>query len=271
MYEEYSAKLTQAETALYLERIGLAGETIPITREGLDRLVFAHLCSVPFENLDICLFKRPIDFSVPRMYEKVVTERRGGYCFELNSIFMALLQSLGFDAYPVGVRIVFRRDFVPPIAHRASIVTLDDKRYMADVGYGGPAPGGSVCIEDGSTTEVLGESYGSKISGDGIATLIKHTEDGEMNFFIFDSRPFNPIDFIAPNFQLSNSPESFFAVKRMANLRRGNGSCSIDADIFRVYEGGEKTETAIENDEQLYEILAKNFGIVPPSPIAAEA
>ena len=79
----------------YLERIGL---DLPLAAdaESLRRLQMAHLLHVPFENLDIAL-GRPIRLGLTTLYDKIVTHRRGGFCYELNGLFAWLLDDLGFE------------------------------------------------------------------------------------------------------------------------------------------------------------------------------
>src|SRR5437016_1727482 len=83
------------DTQLYLQRIGYSGGLEP-TAANLRALQLAHLQSVPFENLDIHL-NHPIILDLNAIYEKVVTRRRGGFCYELNGLFGWLLEALGFQ------------------------------------------------------------------------------------------------------------------------------------------------------------------------------
>ena len=81
------------EREAYLKRIGYSGGTEP-TLDNLHALIRAHQTAVPFENLD-CVSRTPILLEVERLFDKIVLRRRGGYCFELNGLFMALLRDLG--------------------------------------------------------------------------------------------------------------------------------------------------------------------------------
>jgi N-hydroxyarylamine O-acetyltransferase len=79
----------------YLRRIGIESNNLPVNEGSLRLLQRQHLLSVPFENLDIH-WKRPIKVDVEKFYEKIVVNRRGGFCYELNGLFHELLKSLGF-------------------------------------------------------------------------------------------------------------------------------------------------------------------------------
>src|SRR5688500_16002226 len=88
----------------YLARIGYEGSREP-TPETLRELHIRHLLSVPFENLDIH-WKRPIVVDVDRFLQKILEERRGGFCYELNGAFAALLRELGFDVKMLSARVM---------------------------------------------------------------------------------------------------------------------------------------------------------------------
>jgi N-hydroxyarylamine O-acetyltransferase len=124
----------------YFNRIGLSGPTPP-TLETLRAIQFHHACSIPFENLDV-LLKRGIALDLDSLQNKLITNRRGGYCFEQNWLLLHVLRDLGFNATPLAARVRFRqpRDFVPPRTHIFVRVDLDGEQWLADVGVGGLSP-----------------------------------------------------------------------------------------------------------------------------------
>ncbi len=149
MYEELYLPLPDKEA--YLARIGLAGAALTADLESLDRLLTAHLATVPFENLDVLYGGLCPDLGVPALFDKIVTRRRGGYCFELNGLFYRLLEALGFEATPISVRIQMGRTERMPFTHRASLVKLDGQAYYCDVGFGA-VPFPNAVPLDGSET-----------------------------------------------------------------------------------------------------------------------
>ena len=268
MYGKYYETLTSEQKEAYLARIGLSGVEIPLTKEGLDTLQFAHLCAVPFENIDLFDYDLKVDFGIPEMYDKVVTRRRGGYCFELNSIYMALLEAVGFDVYPIGVRILMGgaiTKYTPAIAHRASIITIDGKRYFSDVGFGMTnAPGISICIDTGDEQDIQGEVYTVEDLPYNNKLILRHIEEGPSNLFMFVPDPFGILDFTTYN---SQTQIFGFKQKRIANLRTPNGAISVDGDIFRVTENKERTETPIPTPEDAMRVLTEEFGMILTEPL----
>src|SRR5262245_65912628 len=88
----------------YAERIGYRGNRTS-TNDSLEGIVLAHALRVPFENLDIHL-GTPIDLDPARLFEKIVVRRRGGYCFEQNTLLFEVLREIGFSVRPLAARVL---------------------------------------------------------------------------------------------------------------------------------------------------------------------
>src|SRR5262245_33969275 len=119
----------------YLNRIEYSGSRTP-GFETLRQLHLAHLLTVPFENLSIHA-REPIVLNDAALFQKIVTRRRGGFCYELNGLFSALLRELGFDVSMLSAQVA-RDDgeFTPDFAHMTLLVSLEKDRWLADVGFG---------------------------------------------------------------------------------------------------------------------------------------
>jgi len=134
------------DVAAYLHRIHYRGPLAP-TAETLRALHLAHHLAVPFENLDIHL-GQPIILDEARFYDKIVRRRRGGFCYELNGLFAALLRELGFDVTTLSARVIDTQPGMigPEFDHLVLLVQLEE-RWLADVGFGdsfretAPSPG----------------------------------------------------------------------------------------------------------------------------------
>lgn len=121
----------------YLARIGYTGSRAP-TLDVLHALTAAHTQSIPFENLDV-LLGRPIRLDLEAVHDKLVRQRRGGYCFEQNGLFLHVLSELGFTVAPLSARVRLQRarDFMPPRTHLFVRVELAGDSWLTDVGVGG--------------------------------------------------------------------------------------------------------------------------------------
>jgi N-hydroxyarylamine O-acetyltransferase len=119
----------------YLARLGIEGRPAP-TIANLRLLQRAHLRRIPFENASI-LRGEPLPIDVPSLAEKILDRGRGGFCYELNGLFAALLESLGFDVKLRGSRVFIDGDSLgPPLDHLCLEVTIDGEPWLADVGFG---------------------------------------------------------------------------------------------------------------------------------------
>jgi N-hydroxyarylamine O-acetyltransferase len=125
----------------YLARIGVprpaALDAVALDAAMLRTLHRAHLMTVPFENLSIHL-SEPISLAAPDLLDKIVTSRRGGFCYELNGAFGLLLEALGARVDRLAARVQGEGGLGPPFDHLALVVHLADGTgpWLADVGFG---------------------------------------------------------------------------------------------------------------------------------------
>ena len=129
--------MNDREREAYLSRIGYEGE-LRTDKKCLEKIMELHLCSIPFENLEVFDEGRIPSLRSEDIYEKIIVRKRGGYCFELNKLFYEFLKALDFRVIPVAVRILWNREELPPVLHRATLVIFEEGSYYCDVGYGGP-------------------------------------------------------------------------------------------------------------------------------------
>jgi len=301
MYDELLVELTLEQVAKYLERIELFEEAQMLvdslaenpdvcpfepTVEFLDKLIYAHQLTVPFENLEVCDLKLPVNLSTIRLFDKIVTRSRGGYCFELNKSFNSLLKALGYKTSSHLGRIqLFAVRETPmegttkvspgPPSHRINLVYISDgeteKKYLADVSFGGPQPAGAVLVEEGSHVDSLGGQfnfyYGQVNEPRGIQAnswlLTRISSSGEEQGIVsFEEYKQLEANFVSPNFFTSNNPESRFVTNRTVNLRRKDGHVLVTDDLFKLTSNGVTTEIDISDPKVRADILKEYCGIV---------
>src|SRR5215472_15331109 len=133
---ETGSTMKDKDLVAYLDRVQ-AGQPRFLDQAALRSLHRAHLLSVPFENLSIHLAE-PISLSEGDLIDKIVTRRRGGFCYELNGAFALLLAGLGADVALVSARVQGTAELSPPFDHLALLVHPADGTgpWLADVGFG---------------------------------------------------------------------------------------------------------------------------------------
>lgn len=251
------------DMAAYADRIGIELPVSP-DLDTLVRIILCHQLSVPFENL-LCHDEGRIpDLDIPSLFDKVVTGHRGGYCFELNALFLAFLRGCGYDAWPVSCCVLRGKTFVPPMLHRATVVRVDDRDYFADVGYGGPQPAGPVPL--GGSASFCGERFMAEKADGPWWRLSRVTSRGDVEAVIgFWDFPMNERYFIPYNHYCAVSPDSVFVQRRLLNLRTPDGSLALTDDTLTERRGGEVTVTRYEDADSLAAAVRDRFGIDVPA------
>ena len=228
----------------------------------LDELIYAHQHSVPFENLDVCESVLTPSLAIAELYDKIVVRKRGGYCFELNALFAALLKALGFSVQPCMARVLFRPIPHPLISHRANIVTIEGKRYLADVGFGGPQATFAPLIEDGATRTECGHTFTLHRRGHSWWEVgYRGSGEDERQVLRFCTMAMGEEDFVPLSYYQSNFPESVFKLNRMVNIKTADGALDLRNATYTVFSNGKKTSREIDEGE-LDQLLREQFGIV---------
>ncbi|SDC67310.1 arylamine N-acetyltransferase family protein [Ruegeria marina] len=181
----------------YLARIGLAA--VPVTPGGLQQLQQAQLRRIAFENIDPFLGRTP-DLEVEALSAKLLHAGRGGYCFELNTLFRAALDACGFETRRLLARVRNGRPVAGPRGHLALMVTLDGRRYLADAGFGGPAPLAPLLIDTDSPQTLANGTYRLRTDRETGERLIeKDTPGGAFTLYGFDESHVSDADIDAAN------------------------------------------------------------------------
>lgn len=244
----------------YLSRIGLDRRDIRCDLETLRTLQLQHLLNVPFENLDIH-WRVPIVLDTERFYAKVVENRRGGYCYELNGLFNELLKSLGYHTHLVSGRVFMgERGYSPDFDHMGIVVKIGDEEYLADAGFG-----------DFSSVPLKLDPSEEQTDREGMF-YVRPTEHGEFEIeklidgkwtpeLLFGRNSHDLAEFAERNEFQQLSLESHFTTRKICSILSADGRKTLTNNKFIVTTNGERTETEIATDERFDEILMQEFGI----------
>ena len=254
--------------ALYLQRLGFDAPPAP-TLETLRQLQLRHTGVFPFENLTT-LSGQPVLIDLPSIEQKVLHDGRGGYCYELNNLFLALLQELGFDARGISGRVVMGQPEGAWTArtHRLSLVTLDGVRYITDVGFGGMVPTAPLMLDTPAEQFTPHEPYRIEQHEDGYT--LRANVGGEWRaMYIFDLQRQEDIDYAVGNWYVSTHPESSFARQLMV-ARTGEGwRRTLNNGSFAIHRIGSETERRQVTDvDELLGLLRSEFDIRVPREAA---
>ena len=245
------------DVTAYLERIGYTGPVEP-SLATLRELHRAHMFSVPFENLDIHI-PREIVLDVNWLQAKIVGERRGGFCYELNGLFAALLQELGFDVTLLSARVP-RKDGSPGPEFDHLLLRVDlDEPWLADVGFGDSFH--EPLRLDFMEQEHAGQRWRVE-DNETHLTLQRSRSAGEWApMYTFTLQPRDLVEFIEMCRFHQTSPESHFTRNRIITILTEEGRISLSDDRLYVRRNGQREEFPIEGDKAWRNALAEHFGI----------
>lgn len=251
----------------YFARTGYAGARTP-TLATLHGLVAAHAQTIPFENLDV-LLGRGINLEPAAIAQKLIHAKRGGYCFEQNTLLLAVLERLGFHAAPISARVRVQRprDFTPPRTHVFLRVELDGASWLADVGLGSNSLTAAIRLDDSGAMQTTPHEP-RRITREG-AKLFHQVRLGEewhdVCEFTLEEMP--PIDRELANWFTSTHPQSHFRNRLVAAraLPDGQRLALLNNELNRRFADGHAEKQLIATPDELLAILAEHFGLHFPA------
>ena len=255
----------------YLRRINYHGPTNP-SPTTLRALHVAHLRSVPFENLSIHAAE-PIVLNDDALFEKIVGRRRGGFCYEANGLFAALLRALGFKVSMLSAEVA-REDgsYSPPFDHMALMVTVDE-RWLADVGFGDSFLEPLLLDEEHEQVQPP-DAFRIDRAGDYRIVMRREADEWKPNYR-FTLQRYEYADFAGMCRYHQTSPESHFTQKRICSRATETGRITLSE--MRLIEStlGQRQERAVADQTEYDGILREKFGILmvadeKPAVIASE-
>jgi N-hydroxyarylamine O-acetyltransferase len=261
----------------YLARINLPARVTP-DAEGLGRLQREHRLAIPFENLDVRL-GRGIAIDTDSVFAKLVTGKRGGYCFEHNRLFMDALAALGFAVRPLLARVWLGVADTPPLTHTLSLVTIGDRAWIADASFGGSyapvmalADGWEAEAPDGAWFRLDRDArHGWMLSrkGDAGSTDGRGTGPGWQPQYSFHDTEVFDSDLALANHWTSTAPASRFTQLTVASIVLPHGMAGLTDRRYHRRAGDNVSEAEI-TDPRVYRMrMSLMFGIdLSPDDVA---
>lgn len=242
----------------YLDRIAYTGELSP-TIEVLTTLQETHLMTVPFENLDIH-YRQKIDLA--HSYQKIVRDHRGGFCYELNSLFYQLLKSIGFTVKMVSARAYDpEKGFGPEFDHLAIIASINKERFLVDVGFGEFALH-PLKIEFGTEQKDPRGIFTIATYDDQYAVVKKKDQaDQFIPEYIYSEKERQLTDFTEMCNYHQTHPASHFTQKRVCSLPTREGRITLKGNTLKITASAGVTEKELQSEEEVEQVLWDYFKI----------
>lgn len=202
--------MTELDLDAYLRRIGYAGARTP-TVATLRELHRLHPQAIPFETLNP-LVGWPVALDLPAIQRKLLSDGRGGYCFEHNLLFSAVLRALGFDVTWLAGRVLWGRDDDAQTkrSHMVLRIALDGQSYVADVGFGARCLTAPLRLALDVEQPTPHEPFRLVPASGGALRLQVQVEGTWKSLYRFDLTEQLAIDYEVASYYLSTHPDSHF-------------------------------------------------------------
>ncbi|SDI25606.1 arylamine N-acetyltransferase family protein [Chryseobacterium jejuense] len=244
----------------YLKRIHYSGD-LGANMEVLKKIHQLHPQYIPFENIDSYTGKVP-SLDLENVFQKLVVESRGGYCYEQNLLLSEILTYLGFKVELQLGRVLWRKDENSTAAktHLLLIVELNNQKYLVDCGFGTATLTGPLLLNEEAAQDTPNEQF--KISQKNGAYTLWTWREKWLPVYRFDLEYVEPLDLEICNWYLTTYPESNFRKNLVFSKVDENTRYTFSNHTLNVRKTtGGKESVAIENDVQLFQMLKDVFGL----------
>lgn len=252
--------MKDAEIAQYLSRIKF--DNFNSNLEGLTKLQEHHMEHIPFENLDVVV-GRDIALNYNHLFDKIIIKNRGGYCFELNTLYAELLKSLGFASKPVLGRVwLSNPKNLPPRNHLAHIVELEGRTYITDVGFGGLIS--SIPLDINVSSPMNDKDGMVRVSpfGDHQYMIQRHDEKEWTNLYSFENIEISKEDIEISNYYMSKHPNSHFYHHKFAGKSTKEGRIGLFNNKLSLRKGIKVVDKKrVDFGEDWIETIKREFSL----------
>jgi N-hydroxyarylamine O-acetyltransferase len=250
------------DTSAYLKRINYTGSLEP-NADTLQQLQVAHLLSVPFENLSIHN-DEPIVLEDEALFRKIVSQKRGGFCYEANGLFAALLRALGFEVTMLSAEVANKEGgFSQPFDHMCLLVSLEEP-WLVDVGFGDSFLEPLRINERGDQNQ--GDQSFRIIPENDYLVLLRRVQNDWTPQYRFTLQPWQYQDYAEMCRYHQTSPQSHFTQGRICSRATEQGRVSLSEMRLITTTGTGREERTLASQSEYDDVLRDQFGIVMTDP-----
>jgi N-hydroxyarylamine O-acetyltransferase len=251
------------DLAAYLLRVGSAAEPSP-SLAAVAELIERHLGAIPFENLDVRL-GREIRLDLPSLEAKLVQGGRGGYCFEQNTLFAAVLRAIGLEVATLEARVrPPGATTALPRTHMTLRAEIDGASWLVDVGFGGDGPAVPVPLSGEPVEEAAGSCRVAP-EGERLRVLQRQEGGGWTDLYAFTLDPALPVDFEVASHFTATHPRSVF-VQTLTVQRTTPRARHILRGRLYTRSGASPARREGLTDAEVHALLTGTFSL----PVSAE-
>lgn len=251
--------LAATDLARYLDRIGFAGTPKPDSAT-LQSLHGLHPRAITFENLDSWCGNPP-SLDEDAVFNKLVSQQRGGYCFEHNQLFLRVLQTLGFRVGLLSARVVLPEEVPLPRTHKALLVTINGDDWLADVGFGGMTMTAPLRLVDDVPQLTSHEPWRLQRE-DNHYLLSAHVQQQWSPKYRFSLEPQTRKDYEMANWYVATHPQSRFRNDLIAARVDNGGRHALLNNRYTYHRlGQDSQQRELQDPSELLAVLQQAFGL----------
>ncbi|WP_169713680.1 arylamine N-acetyltransferase family protein [Paludifilum halophilum] len=232
-----------------------------MTFADLPALQFQFAKTVPFENIDIMVQKNE-DLTLENIRKKIIDQKRGGVCYELNPLFYSFLKQQGFDVRMVAATIVHDQDHHDLVGtHITTLLTQEENRYIVDVGFGGNHALQPIPMTGETVTSLTGEYRIREVQTPFGEYAMQKYRDGKLDIqYIFSTEPIDEAHLNMAKDRITDHTDSPFNKSVLLNKLTDDGSITLTNQSFTITRNNRKTRQEVDRD--LFKQLCEHrFGI----------
>lgn len=248
----------------YCQRIGYQGDRTP-TLQTLEAIHHSHTQAIAFENLNP-LLGQPVLLDLTSLQQKLVYSGRGGYCFEQNSLFRAVLMALGFQVTSLAARVLWGvpEGVITPRSHMVLLVNVEGESYIADVGFGSLTLTTPIRLAPDVEQTTSHEPFRLIMAG-GTYIVQAHFAQSWQSLYGFDLQPQFPSDYEVSNWYVSTHPQSLFVNSLMAARASTDRRYALRDNRFSIHHlNGETEHHVLTTAQELCSVLVNEFCLTLP-------
>jgi N-hydroxyarylamine O-acetyltransferase len=248
----------------YCTRVNYTGSR-KLSAATLKGLHFAHVHNVPFENLDIHLGKA-LSLNPAELFAKIVTRKRGGYCYEVNSFFAMILRTFGFQVQCLLARVLYGFSDLRPRSHQLLLVTVDNESWIADVGFGSCCLREPMRLTPGVVSEQGPDSFRLRSETAHTYILEAMLAGRWQDLYEFTLEPFDLVDFEPFNYWNSTSSEVRWTKQKVCSLPTPEGRIVAVDWEFKIHSADLTQTVRAMSDEEYRRMLSQYFRLEIADP-----
>lgn len=240
----------------YLDDLNLSLESTGI--ELINQIQSSHISKYTFNSIAVVL-SQEILLDSESVYQKIVKQARGGYCFEHNKLVFDVLTDLDFDVRILMARVVYNKDVDVPRTHRITLLTIDNEQYIVDAGFGHFCPRYPIKLDIGLEQDQGDACYRIEKNDQG-EYCFQMVKEGEFfTLYTFDLSRYTEADCLTGHFYSHKYPQAGFVNNLVVCRKNYDDIRSLRNGEFHHIQNGETEITKVTDVGDLQEKLNQEF------------